>query len=172
MSATLVTEIAVKLPDGHGLDPRQMLDAALLAVLRAAGEPIPLHDVLVESHDGTWETQVGQGLPAWTTVRYDPSGPYAPADVRNREVYPELYEEGDEYGDQLHHPACTYLLDFDTEDSYRSNHGQDGAVVHGRAVELLQEWLATVGGSLKWRGQYIGSWHTGDMPTKHREVSA
>ncbi|WP_147382334.1 hypothetical protein [Mycobacteroides abscessus] len=170
--STLTTEVAVTLPQGHGFSPRRMLDVALTAVLQAAGTDIPLHDVLVVSHEGTWETQVDQGLPAWTTVHYSTSGDYAPGDVRNREVYPELYEDGDEYGDRVHHPACAYLLDFDTEDSYHGRQGQDGVTLHSRTIELLQEWVGTVAGSLSWRGQYVGEWHPVTVPITYHPAPA
>lgn len=137
---TLNTEIAVRLPAEHNVQPREVLDKLIEALITAGGPWEPDRDPgnilntnpeydpptsrmpVVKGGDSEGERQrlgtaIGQGFHGITDISYRTDGaPLHPKDVTHREEYPEDYEDGEEseYGNSLAYPACTYLLSVDT----------------------------------------------------------
>ncbi|MEC4857236.1 hypothetical protein R2325_16905 [Mycobacteroides chelonae] len=155
---TLSTRVAIRLPDGHDVTPRQMLDNAVTLLLQAGGDSRTLEDVSIQERPYDLSTTCGQGLPAWTFVHFEPDGPYMASDQTKRQAWPEDYEDDDPAGDKISTPACTYLLDFDTAYGYHQN-GLDCNSLHALTIVLLWSWVSELGGTLLWHNEYAGTWH-------------
>lgn len=153
---TLSTDIAIIGP----IDPEFLFSNALVAVCLAANEPERIATASVD-RDGpskwrdydTISTTCGQGLAAWTWVKYRADGsPY-----RAEDEY-ETEEDGDRW---FIGPACQALIDIDTAYGYKGTDGSGCGTLHARVIKMIHDEVARVGCTIKWKNEFTGEWFDG-----------
>jgi len=180
---TLLTAVAIRLPQDSTVGPRQVLDAAIEGLCRTAadgrwgphrmpviGQPAPWCRA-----DGVYRvgTEIGQGFHAITDVMYRPQGSAVfDREVTYRQLYPQNYQGSPhDTGDDIAYPPCTYLLEMDTAYGAHYNNGVNAWSLHLGAIAHLQKWVESLGGSLKFRDEATGRWFDGDDEDGYRAMS-
>lgn len=101
---------------------------------------------------GMVSTAPGQGQRAWTWVEYGHDGP-----PLRTAAAPHTEHCAPDCGYQ-HAPACWIEAVFDTDDSYRDDHGGPGTL-HQRLVTCLGQWLDAQAVRWSWRNHGDGIIH-------------
>lgn len=107
---------------------------------------------------GTTFTSVqGQGLPAWTSVRFGEAGAWlSPEDEY---AAPEDVAAGEE--PWFIAPRCFAAINFDTTYGARGPNGETCNQIHAHLIVAIGAWLDEQGVPWQWENEYTGHFHVG-----------
>lgn len=160
---TLSTDICII----GDVDPEFLFSTALVAVCLAAHEPERIATAKVD-RDGpskwsdydTISTTCGQGLAAWTWVKYRADG--APLRAMDEYDTEELGADEDGVADTWFiGPACQALINIDTAYSYKGRDNAGCGTLHARVITMVHDEVAKLGCTIKWKNEFTGEWFDG-----------
>jgi len=132
----------------------------------------------------TIQNNLGQGLPAWLMLHYQPDAPLRTADeAAEHDDYCSLpgtkwYDPDEGPCDSTHHDrACWLEVSFDTAYGYKDDRGYGCGDLHAEYVARLGKWLDEHGVRWEWKNEFTGEVHAGyerliDLGTGGFEASA
>jgi hypothetical protein len=159
---TLNTKVLIAVP----MNPKEIFDYLVDLLGRDFnGTPRWEHD---EPHVDRWgnhrpavySTTIGQGLRAWTMVKYASDGPLV---YHDDEELKEFAEE-DWFNNIIHNEHCIQVS-FDTAYGYRSSTGASCSDLHAWLIVMLAGFLRDKGvptDKWSWQNEYKGEWY---LPT-------